>query len=578
MKKLISLLLALSLVLCCCSMAFASEEDAYKKDEPVYGGTLTVAFPQMAPFYTQEAPDFCTYTLWYESLFGYDWANEDTIYRTETSLDMIGQLAEDEFDVDYDAGTITVYLRDDVYFQTLDEPYDYYGGRQLVASDVKWSYDRLLGTGSGFDAPIESMVNWPGLFSMVDSIDTEGDFTIIFNCHDLTEATLDSFIINSGLVHIVGPEYGELTEEQTSDWHYACGTGPFKIADAVDGQYIRFVRNDDYYDYDEKHPENKLPYLDGVTLVYPGDDTASLVSGFIGGEFDIIGANNANIFSDSEMAQIFSAMDPSEYWTYAKLGNTRSIALSQGVEALTNYKVRLAMQYAVDLDEIATEIYGYDSGDWTFCGYFGYDSDWDLDWESDEWADLKAEYTTYDPALAMQLLEEAGYGDGFEFTLVYDSGLDTEIYEAIQMYLAQVGITMNLNPEDQNSERRALIQSGGLYVGVCDLGTDGLSNGLSKVDSSDNNYLFNHEDELDRLVADIKNATELDTRTQACLALSEYYMGQHFSLMCSPYEYTTTVCSANVGGLYHDGLGYNLYMAYVDCTILPRIWNVNGAD
>lgn len=558
--------------------ASSGENAAYMNDEPVYGGTLTIAFSQLSSIYTQEAPDFCTYMLWYESLFGYDWVNEDTIYRTETSLDMTGQLAKDEYDVDYESGTITIYLREDVYFQTLDPEYDYYGGRQLVANDVKWSYDRLLGTGSGFTEPVESMVDWSGLFSMVNSIDTEGDFTVIFNCNNLTEATLDSFIINSGLVHIVGPEYGELTEEQTSDWHYACGTGPFQISDAVDGQYITFVRNENYYDYDEKHPENKLPYLDGLTLVYPGDDSASLMSGFIGGEFDIVGANNANIFSASEMEQIASAMDSSEYWTYAKLGNTRSIALSQGVEALTNYKVRLAMQYAINLDEIATEIYGYESGEWTFCGYFGYDSDWDLDWESPEWADLKAEYTTYDPELARQLLEEAGYGDGFEFTLVYDSGLDTEIYEVVQMYLAQVGITMNLNPEDQSAERRALIQSGGLYVGVCDLGTNGLSNGLSKVDSTDNNYLFSREEELDRLVTDIKNATELEERADACLALSEYYMTQHYSLICSPYEYTTTFCSTDVGGLYHDGKGYNLYMANVCSTILPRIWNVNGAD
>ena len=52
-----------------------------------------------------------------------------------------GQLAE-SWVVDEEAATLTVTLKDNVYFQTLDEEYDYYGGRQLVASDVKWTYDR----------------------------------------------------------------------------------------------------------------------------------------------------------------------------------------------------------------------------------------------------------------------------------------------------------------------------------------------------------------------------------------------------------------------------------------------------
>lgn len=52
-------------------------------------------------------------------------------------------------------------IRDDIYFQTKEGEYNIYGGRKLVAEDIKWTYDRLLGTGSGYTEPFAGMVNWP---------------------------------------------------------------------------------------------------------------------------------------------------------------------------------------------------------------------------------------------------------------------------------------------------------------------------------------------------------------------------------------------------------------------------------
>lgn len=587
MKKLVAILLALvmlfSLAACGNNAATSSGSSGGSADqasgsqsegtteesgEPVYGGSLTVTFPQLMSDYSQEAPDFATYTLWYEGLFGLDWSLTDTTFRCETASERAGQLA-DSWEVDEENSRFIVHLRDDVYFQQLDEAYDYYGGRNLVATDVKWSYDRLLGTGSGFDTPVESMVNWVGLFSMVDSIETEGDYTVIFNFNDISEVSQASFIVNSFLVHIVGPEYGELTEEQISDWHYACGTGPYIIEDCVDGSYITFKRNENYYDYDERYPENRLPYLDSVTLIRV-DDTATLLSNFIAGEYDIVGANNGNVFSDSEAAQIEATMDASDYKVWSKLANTYSIALKQTIEPLSIPEVRQAMQYAIDLEAITYDLYGYD--ELTLCGFFGWDSGWDVDWSDQE---LWESYTTYDPELAKQMLAEAGYPDGFEFNLVYDSSLDSDVYLVVQEYLQQVGITMNLTPEAESSERQALqVDPNNNYCGICDLGTVGLSNGTSKVDSTDSNYLYGKEDTLDALRADLLAQTTLAGQAEAALALNQYYMDQHYSLIVSPYLTIDTYVSKDVGGF----AGENFYDGYACTTILARIWNVNGAE
>ncbi len=599
MKKLIALLLALTLILglaACGGSADPADTDTpadsgaadpgaggnggaaspnesgsaagSSSGEPVYGGSLTVYFPQLMSFYSQEAPDFATYTLWYEGLFGLDWANTETQYRVETAKERAGQLA-DTWEIDEENKQFIVHLREDVYFQELDPQYDYYGGRNLVANDVKWSYDRLLGTGSGFDQPVESMVDWRGLFSMVDSIETDGDYTVIFNFNDISEVKQASFITNGFLVHIVGPEYGDLTEDQIADWHYACGTGPFIISDCVEGQYITFVKNEKYYDYDERYPENRLPYLDSVTLVLI-NDTATILSNFIAGELDIVGANNGDVFSDSEAAQIASALDASEYSVWKKNSNTYSIGMKQTIEPLTDIRVRQAMQYAIDLESITYQLYGYDTME--ICGYFGAASGWDVDWSDEE---LWASYTTYDPELAKDLLEEAGYGDGFEFTLVYDPNMDSNVYLMAQEYLAQVGITMNLDPQSEPSERQAKWNDpNNNCCATVDLGTNGLSNGLSKVDSANSNYVMGEEARLDELVAELRAQQTVDGQAAAALALDQYYIDQHYSVIVSPYLHINTYTSANVGGWN----GYNFYDAYACTTILPRIWNVNGAQ
>lgn len=536
--------------------------------EPVYGGSLTVYFPQLMSFYNQEAPDFATYTLWYEGLFGLDWAQTDTTFRVDTAKERAGQLA-DSWEANEETSQFIVHLREDVYFQELPSEYDYYGGRNFVANDVKWSYDRLLGTGSGFDSPVPSMVDWPGLFNMVDSIETDGDYTVIFNFNDISEVAQSTFIKNSFLVHIVGPEYGELTEEQINDWHYACGTGPFIISDCVDGSYITFVRNEKYYDYDERHPENKLPYLDSVTLLLV-NDTATVLSNFIAGEYDIVGANNGNLFSDSEVAQIQAALDPSEYNIWAKLANTRGIALKQTIEPLSHLEVRQAMQYAIDLQSISRKLYGSDEVE--ICGYWGYGSGWDVDWTDPE---LRAAYLTYDPELAKQMLADAGYADGFEFNLVYDSGVDSDLYVLAQDYLAQIGITMNLVPVSESSERQALqANPDNNYCGLSDLGTTSLSNGIPRIDSSNSNYLLGKEDTLDEMIRTLLAQTTTEGQDQAALALNQYYMDQHYSLIVSPYEAIHIYTNSNVGGFN----GENFYDAYADTTILARIWNVNGAE
>lgn len=178
---------------------------------------------------------------------------------------------------------------------------------------------------------------------------------------------------------------------------------------------MSFTRNDSYYDYDERNPENKLPYLDGVELVHI-DDSANLLSQFTAGTIDWIGSTSA-VFNSSELAQLRATVPEDSYTEYTYNTNPPAeISLKCNQEPFNDVRVRKALQMAINCDEIYHSYYGLE-GEVIIPGIWATDltnysavADW-----SDE---LKAEYS-YDPEGAKALLAEAGYPDGFTFTVAW---------------------------------------------------------------------------------------------------------------------------------------------------------------
>jgi peptide/nickel transport system substrate-binding protein len=108
-------------------------------------------------------------------------------------------------------------------------------------------------------------------------------------------------------------------------------------------------------------------------------------------------------------------------------------------------QVRQAMNYAVDREAIL-ETVALGAGHIT-TQIYPQNSPAYID-------ELDARYP-YDPEMAQQLLTEAGYPDGFEFDT--PAIADSTYLEALAGYLADVGITMNLNVVDGNAYVDAFI-------------------------------------------------------------------------------------------------------------------------
>ena len=53
------------------------------------------------------------------------------------------------------------------------------------------------------------------------------------------------------------------------DWRNLVGTGPMELTDFVDGSSLTYTKYPNYWGFDEKYPENRLPYVDEIVGLSP---------------------------------------------------------------------------------------------------------------------------------------------------------------------------------------------------------------------------------------------------------------------------------------------------------------------
>ena len=275
----------------------------------VYGGDLVSYYSE---FYSEFDPSVYSnrqYVSFYtDMLWNIDWETDRSEFNFDGSyIDgnyITGQIAK-SWEVAEDFTSLTVEIRDDVYFQDktavgIEEKYNIYGGRQLLASDIKWTYDRLLGL-DGATAVVMDMTTWPTTLYMLEQVEVVDDTTVRFYFNTDNELAIDQFMC--AFVNVGGPEWDTLSAEQKTDWHYAAGTGPFILTDYVADNSLTFTANPSYWDTDTEG--NKLPYLDSVKLLAITDE-ATRLSSFLAGDLDIIATSGA--LSEDSASVIRSSM------------------------------------------------------------------------------------------------------------------------------------------------------------------------------------------------------------------------------------------------------------------------------
>ena len=378
------------LLLMAMPLALTQAQDA----EPVSGGTLEAAWQaEWDGLDPHRASTEATFQVLNNVL--------DTLTFYNDDMELIPWLAE-SWERSEDGLTWTFNLREGVMFSD---------GSELTSEDVVWSLERLIdpeiSSGNAFRVGGEG--------TTIEAVD---DYTVEITT-ETPLATLPNSLGSNKSTGIMPAD--SANEDGTID--VPIGSGPFVISEVEGTTRLVLERNENYWQED-------LPYLDAVEITPITDDAARELA-LEGGEVDwifTIAPQNLEALQQDEDIEVETA--PRLSYDYFGLNLNR--------EPFDDVRVRQAIAYAIDREQICDgaffglcePIHGPTaSGSPWYFPYAPYERDLDQ---------------------ARSLLEEAGYPDGFDMTIMPVVGFDETVRGAqiVAQQLAEVGINVEIEPEE----------------------------------------------------------------------------------------------------------------------------------
>jgi peptide/nickel transport system substrate-binding protein len=350
-----------------------------------------------------------------------------------------------------DGKTIDFTLRKGVKFHT---------GDPFTANDVKFSYERALSKKN----PTMAI-----FLRRVDRVEIIDDYRVKIHFKEPEVA----FIPNQGYACIVSKSYYDRVGEDTFT-HNPVGTGAYKFVKYVPGEYIDIEAFDDYW--------GGKPSIEKARFLFVTEDMTR-VSKLKAGEVDLLGSIPYSLVPDLEKTpgiklirgvpghptpQIqFNNLNPKVPWH--------------------DRRVRLAMAHAINYDAIINKL---------LLGIpkrYACLAPWEIGYDPN----LKA--YDYNPELSKKLLTEAGYPNGFDFTLYYlitgTVPMMDQVAETVASYFEAVGIRTKLRGLEtgafQANRRGAMANKGSdiVYVGLDSRGA--AAGGVSPVSFIGSNFETN---------------------------------------------------------------------------------------
>ena len=347
-----------------------------------------------------------------EQLGGTDWA----INRNEVDLKgvylpgsaLTGRLAE-RWESSPDGLSFTFSIRQGVNWHN-KAPMN---GRELTAKDVEYNWHRYTGLGSGFTEFSPNIAQWGGLDELgFESIVATDKNTVVFTVGK-PNLGLPREILWPYPMGILPPEVIEQHGDVT-DWRNLVGSGPFELADWVEGSSLTWNKNPDYWGYDEKYPQNRLPYIDELRLMIMPDETTRLAA-LRTAKIDYMGklfyTGVKSINSIERLQQTNPELQIDSYYV-----DGNGLALSAQKAPFNDIRVRRAIQMALDIDAVSRT---YFKG-WSLGPPVGYMGNGVVGYvpQFEDWPEDIKQYYTYNPEAAEALLDEAGLtrgADGVRF-------------------------------------------------------------------------------------------------------------------------------------------------------------------
>ncbi|HSL94376.1 MAG TPA: ABC transporter substrate-binding protein [Thermoleophilia bacterium] len=377
------------------------------------------------PFIGYVSPSFEVWYLTYDSLIGYDPATlSPTEGENATGLATSWTTSEDGL----------------VWTFTLRQNATWDDGQPLTANDVAFTYNYIIQN---------EMENFTAYTNLIDEAVVIDDYTVEFRCSKPKPDMIRHWVP-------ILPEHvwGDMSPKEAGKNFQnpppIVGSGPFKCMEWKKNDYIKMVKNPTWWGAEPKIDEIYFMYFTNADTM-----VQDLKSGNIDGCVDLNASQMGLFDNNPEIEARAIAIDG-----FNELGFNCYDGPSGAHPAIKDWKFRQALNWACDLQK------GVDLtwGGYTVPGTTIIPPDYysDPDWHWDPPAEVKY---TYDPEMAKQKLDEAGYldsdGDGvreyegepIELGLIsrVESTESQQLAKLIAGWFKDVGIKVKVETMDEGA-------------------------------------------------------------------------------------------------------------------------------
>lgn len=363
-----------------------------------YGGSITSLDPALSNRNQS--------TLVFRNIF------ENLVEIQPNTLEVIPGVAKD-WDVSEDGLTYTFYLREGVKF---------HNGSEVTASDVKYTYERLMdpevaSVGVDLFKFVEGAQEFKdGEADHISGIKMLDNYTIEITLTKLSPNFLYNVAGGSNYNAAIVPK--DVVEEVGDNFtNNPIGCGPFKFEKWNRGSSVELSAFEDYY--------GEGPYLDKL-IVRVMEEAPARTAAFRSDEldFNIVYPAQYKLYKNNPKYAAL-LVEVAELWT-------RNVTFNMELEKLQDKRVRQAFNYAIDEKLINDKLLNgkaYAARSWLPNSSPAFSTD--------------LEPYGYDPEKAEELMEEAGYTQKNPLKLKIN-GVDHPAWgipmvEAIKPYLDRVG-------------------------------------------------------------------------------------------------------------------------------------------
>ncbi len=312
------------------------------------------------------------------------------------------ELAE-SYEVSDDGLTYTFVLRDAVF----------HNGDPVTATDVKFSFERILEPDTG--------ATFLSQMSVIESIEVIDEKTVAITLSKPTAPFIDYLALPESA--IVSKSWAEAHDGDLSG--NPMGAGPFEFVEYNEGQNIVVEKFDDYY-------KEGLPKSERIVFEFYADATTR-VNALLSGDVHLIS------YVPWQDIPMLEAND--DVVVLGGTGPFMGLIFNTNFEPFADPRVRRAVAYAVDRYAVINTAFSGQGvpihGMAVPSNSLAYDPKFE-------------DYFELDYDRARELLEEAGYPDGFSARLLSTSqyGMHEQTAVAVQAELAKIGIDVELDLPD----------------------------------------------------------------------------------------------------------------------------------